>query len=488
MDFENDLRIFEKFELILVVCVGAILFTIAVPLHHAVLDICLAVNLLLSIIIFIFCILFKNEAYKFLKLPLILIFVTLFRMFLNIGFTKLLFLNKDTGLIIHKVGEFLVGNHYIAGLRIFAILAFASFIVIFYGVKRFSEQYVRRFTLDRMPGIQLGIDADLNAGLISEAEAWERRKDLENKVDFYGIMDEASRFIKLDAIIGFSLTILNICGGLLYGIKILNMDLSSALATYSILVAGAVIVYQIPALLIMASVNLATVKITQDKKKTEKNSKCKENEMNIEINTIEIQLSSDLVPLLGEFNLSKQIAKLRWQMQKDASFELPSIRVRDNLLLAHDTYVIKVAGYEIEHEAILDKNDYNKTAEEIINTLANTINSYVSTKQSIFDLNIQIGHEFNDTYKILLYHNRPEVHFLNGEDILFTFKLPETCPETLDELKELKLSQNCNDEQLEILLKWFKSNATTKVLGRVKEWSNYEDLIILAHGMRKDYF
>ena len=201
--------------------------------------------------------------------------------------------------------------------------------------------------------------------------------------------------------------------------------------------------------------------------------------MSIENKTIEIQLSSDLMPIL-ELGFLDRIAELRRQLTEGTPFKLPSIMVRDNLSLEPNTFVIVIDRYNIPNKAVLDKNDNNKTLEDVFNKSAKYIENYIKILDGEWNLNSQIGHEFNDTYKVLLYKKRHEVHFLNGEDILFTFKIPETCPETLDELKELKLSQNCNDEQLEILLKWFKSPATSKVLGRVKEYSNYTDLIILA--------
>lgn len=209
--------------------------------------------------------------------------------------------------------------------------------------------------------------------------------------------------------------------------------------------------------------------------------------MSIENKTIEIQLSSDLMPIL-ELGFLDRIAELKRQLTEGTPFKLPSIMVRDNLSLEPNTFVIVIDRYNIPNKAVLDKNDNNKTLEDVFNKSAKYIENYIKILDGEWNLNSQIGHEFNDTYKVLLYDNRPEVHFLNGEDILFTFKIPETCPETLDELKELKLSQNCNDEQLEILLKWFKSPATTEILGRVKEYSNYEDLTYMAQGMRENYF
>lgn len=193
-------------------------------------------------------------------------------------------------------------------------------------------------------------------------------------------------------------------------------------------------------------------------------------------NTIEIQLSSDLVPIL-ESGFLDRIVELRTKLKKDYEFEIPSIRVRDNLSLKPNTYVIVLDKYDITNKAVLDKNDNNKTLKKVFNKSAKLIKNYMNILNEEWNLSSQIGHEFNDSYKVLLYSYRPEIRFTNVDETLFVFKCPQFCPETLDDLKALKLSQNCSDEQLEILLKWFKSNATTRVLGRKLECSNFTDLV-----------
>ena len=169
--------------------------------------------------------------------------------------TRLILLHGQAGSVINSFGEFVVGGNYVVGAVIFCILVLINFMVITGGATRVAEVSAR-FTLDKMPGKQLSIDADLNSGLIDEEQAKERRRKLERETDFYGTMDGASKFVKGDATAGIVITIINIVGGLIIGVVQLHMPIQSALGTYTILTVGDGLVSQIPALLISTATGL----------------------------------------------------------------------------------------------------------------------------------------------------------------------------------------------------------------------------------------
>jgi len=373
MKNNSEFKVLEKLNFFIIVCVIAILFTIAIPLPPIVLDILSAISFLLAVILLPVCFILKAFR-KLLPLPTVLIIVTLFRLFLNAGFTKLLFLNRANDTFIHRLGEFFVGNHYVVALPNFILFVLVIFIIIMYVFKRVSE-ITARFTLDRMPGKQLMIDAELNSGLIDEEEAKERRKELEKELDFYGTLDGALHFIKIDAIVGIILAFLNVAGGFIYGTKFLSMDFSTALATYTILAAGAGLIYQIPAFLI----SMVTLIFTSTMKKNDfkKNKNNREQQSIFSDNkAIDVQISNDLVPLIESFDLLEHVAALRKQLKQDYNFDVPSIRVRDNLSLEQNTYVIDIDGHTVTGNAVLDKNNADKIIEEILNKLADAIKKH----------------------------------------------------------------------------------------------------------------
>ena len=170
-------------------------------------------------------------------------------------------MHGEAGNVIQSFGEFVVGGNYVVGAVIFVILVLINFMVITGGATRVAEVSAR-FTLDKMPGKQLSIDADLNAGLINEDQAKERRRKLERETDFYGTMDGASKFVKGDAMAGIIITIVNIVGGLIIGMVQLNMPFQTALNTFTILTVGDGLVSQIPALLISTATGLIVSRAT----------------------------------------------------------------------------------------------------------------------------------------------------------------------------------------------------------------------------------
>ena len=237
-----------------------IVLMMVIPLPPAMLDILLTINISLSVIILLVC-LYTKEPLDYSSFPTVLLIATLFRLGLNISSTRLILLYGEAGNVIHSFGEFVVGGNYVVGFVIFVILVLINFMVITGGATRVAE-VTARFTLDKMPGKQLSIDADLNAGLISDDEAKARRKALERETDFYGTMDGASKFVKGDATAGILITIINIIGGLIIGMVMLKMDFSTALTTYTILTVGDGLVSQVPALLISVATGLIVSRAT----------------------------------------------------------------------------------------------------------------------------------------------------------------------------------------------------------------------------------
>ena len=231
-----------------------IVLMMVIPIPAQLLDLLLTLNISLSVLILLVC-LYTKEPLEYSSFPTILLIATLFRLGLNVTSTRLILLEADAGSVIESFGQFVVGGNYVVGTVIFVILVIINFMVITGGAGRVAEVSAR-FTLDAMPGKQLSIDADLNSGLIDEAEAKRRRKALLREADFYGTMDGASKFVKGDATAGIIITIINIIGGLIIGIVQLKMQPMDALSTYTILTVGDGLVSQIPALIISTATGL----------------------------------------------------------------------------------------------------------------------------------------------------------------------------------------------------------------------------------------
>ncbi len=241
-------------DMIMAVGLVIIIAMMIIPLPPMLLDILLTLNISLSVIILLVC-LFIKEPLEYSSFPIILLIATIFRLGLNVSSTRLILLQGAAGEVINSFGQFVVGGNYVVGFIIFVILVIINFMVITGGATRVAEVSAR-FTLDSMPGKQLSIDADLNAGLINEEQAKARRRKLEREADFYGTMDGASKFVKGDATAGIIITVINIFGGFIIGMWQLKMDLLTALSTYTILTVGDGLVSQLPALLISFSTGL----------------------------------------------------------------------------------------------------------------------------------------------------------------------------------------------------------------------------------------
>jgi len=248
--------------IILVVGLVAILATLIIPLPTLIMDMLLACSISLAIAVLIIT-LSTKEALELSTFPSLLLFVTLFRLSLNVASTRLILLQADAGKIIQTFGGFVAGGSFVVGLVMFLILVVIQFIVITKGAERISEVSAR-FTLDAMPGKQMAIDADLNAGIITETQANERRGKIVKESEFYGAMDGASKFIRGDAKAGLIITAVNIIGGIAMGYS-RGMTVANAIRTYSILSIGDGLVSQIPSVIISVSSGFLVTKISSNR-------------------------------------------------------------------------------------------------------------------------------------------------------------------------------------------------------------------------------
>ncbi|MCT8976096.1 flagellar biosynthesis protein FlhA [Clostridium sp. CX1] len=411
----NKFSIKNNVDIVMAFVVIAIVLMIIIPLPSALLDVLLAFNITISVVIILLT-LFTTEVLQFSVFPTLLLITTLFRLALNISSSRLILKDGFAGEVIEAFGSFVVGGNYIVGIIIFLIIVIIQFIVITNGAGRVSEVSAR-FTLDAMPGKQMSIDADLNAGMIDEAGARERRKKLQQEADFYGAMDGASKFIKGDAIAGLIITAINILAGIILGVVMLNMDAATAAQTYTRLTIGDGLVTQVPALLIstasgilvtrsgndesfgsltirqltgfpkviaMASVVLlfmamipglphlaffilslacgvaAYLLYKEEKEKiieqieieqqeiTEIESKEPENVMSlISVEPMEVEIGYGLIPLADESSggdLLQRITSVRRQCAIEMGIVVQPIRIRDNLQLKTNEYVLKIRG------------------------------------------------------------------------------------------------------------------------------------------------
>lgn len=249
-------------DIIVVFAVIAIVIMMVIPMPTFLLDILLTFNITLSLIVLLVT-MYILEPLQFSIFPSLLLLTTLFRLALNVSSTRLILLEGYAGDIIKAFGEFVVGSNVLVGFIIFLILVIIQFVVITKGAERVAE-VAARFTLDSMPGKQMSIDADLNAGLITESDAKKRRLNIQNEADFYGAMDGASKFVKGDAIAAIIITAINIIGGLITGMVFEKMDFFNALSHYVLLTVGDGLVSQIPALLISTATGIVVTRTASE--------------------------------------------------------------------------------------------------------------------------------------------------------------------------------------------------------------------------------
>jgi len=405
----------SNFDVIVPFGVIGVVLMIIIPVPPGMLDVLIALNITVAIMVILMT-MFNTDVLQFSVFPTMLLITTLFRLALNISSTRQILSKAYAGHIIDAFGSFVVGGNYVVGIIIFLIIIVVQFIVITNGAGRVSEVSAR-FTLDAMPGKQMSIDADLNAGIIDEMEAKERRKKLQHEADFYGAMDGASKFVKGDAIAGIIIVVINIIGGIIIGVVINGMDIGTAATTYVRLTVGDGLVGQVPALLISVSSgilvtrsggedNLGTMltrqfttfpkaiamasavlfflaiipglpglpfmvlsitcgvgayllfkeEKTKVKFKTEQETvkasevvnREPENVMNfITVEPMEVEIGYGLIPLADEGSggdLLQRVSSVRRQCAIEMGIVVQPIRIRDNLQLKTNQYVVKIRG------------------------------------------------------------------------------------------------------------------------------------------------
>lgn len=410
-------------DLYVVLAVVLIIVMMILPLPTFLLDILLATNISLSLLILLITMSIR-ESLEIAVFPSLLLITTLFRLSLNVSSTRLILLSGDPGKIIQAFGNFVVGGNYVVGFVIFLILIVVQFMVITKGAERVAE-VAARFTLDAMPGKQMSIDADLNSGLITESEARHRRIQISREADFYGAMDGASKFVKGDAIAGIIITIINLLGGFAIGMFQKGMDFSGALDRYTLLSVGDGLVSQIPALLIStatgiiitraASENNLGTDLTQqlfsnyrvlvtasiviavfglvpglpflpfmvialligglawgihranqvvasdddgilEQQQLEEARRPESLISLLQVDQIELEIGYSLIPLVDEGqggDMLDRISMIRRQCAIELGLLIPVIRIRDNLQLNPDEYVVKIKGIQVGHGEIM---------------------------------------------------------------------------------------------------------------------------------------
>ncbi len=262
----NAVLQFRRENFVAVAVVG-LLGIMMIPVPPAVLDVLLSLSISVSIVILLTSI-YITKPLDFSIFPSLLLIVTLFRLSLNVASTRLILLRGAEGTdaaggVIRSFGSFVVGGNYVVGFVVFLILVVINYVVITKGAGRIAE-VAARFILDAMPGKQMAIDADLNAGIIDEAEARRRRELISHEADFYGAMDGASKFVKGDAVVGLVIMVINIVGGLVIGMAQHSMSVGDAARTFTILTIGDGLVSQIPSLLISTAAGIVVSRASAD--------------------------------------------------------------------------------------------------------------------------------------------------------------------------------------------------------------------------------
>ncbi|MCX7930880.1 MAG: flagellar biosynthesis protein FlhA [Chlorobi bacterium] len=402
-------------DLALVVGILGVLGLLIVPLPPFMLDLLLGLSIALSVLI-LMVVVYISSPLDISTFPTILLVATLFRLGMNIASTRLILSEASAGKIIHAFGTFVVSGNFVVGVVVFLILLVINFVVIIKGSTRIAE-VAARFTLDALPGKQMSIDADLNAGFIDEKEARRRREQLQREAEFYGAMDGASKFVKGDAIAGLVITGINILGGFAIGVLQRGMDIGAALKTYTILTIGDGLVSQVPALLVsvaagliisrtssatsldkdlsiqltgrarpllvvagvtmalgllpgfpffpfaLLSLSIGSIgilrrrqlriaereKLREELTQAETIAKPAEQPIEelIKVDPVEVEIGLNVLPLADEQHggdLFRRIANIRRQLATELGVILPPVRVRDNLTLEPDEYVIKLRG------------------------------------------------------------------------------------------------------------------------------------------------
>ena len=398
-------------DVLIAVAIVTIVIMMIIPLPTILLDILICLNITIALLVVMSAI-YNVEALDLSVFPSLLLITTLFRLALNISSTRLILLNGYAGEVITAFGNFVVGGNAVVGFIVFVILVIVNFIVITKGSERVAEVSAR-FTLDAMPGKQMAIDADLNQGAITDAEAKRRREKVQRESDFFGAMDGASKFVKGDAIAAIVIMMINIGGGFVIGMLQRDMDAAQALQTYTLLTVGEGLVAQIPALLISTATGIIVTRsaaegnlggdlvkqlfrnarifmiltgvfftlaalcgfiawnlhrgqaVEQEVQQVEQKAKAKkeattpENIVSLlQVDPMELEIGYSLIPLVDTGqggDLLDRIVMIRRQCALELGLVVPTIRIRDNIQIKPNAYIIKLKGVEIARgELMLD--------------------------------------------------------------------------------------------------------------------------------------
>ncbi len=410
--------ILKQKELAVTLMVVGVICMMVIPLPGIALDILLTAMIALAVIILMVSMYLENVL-DFSVFPGLLLIITLFRLSLNVASTRLILSEGHAGAVIDTFGTFVTRGNIVVGVIIFIILVIIQFVVITKGAGRIAE-VAARFTLDAMPGKQMAVDADLNAGIITEEEAKKRRRDIGREADFYGAMDGASKFVRGDAIAGIIITLVNVIGGFIVGITMQGMEFTEALSTFTRLTIGDGLVTQTPALMIstasgiivaraasksnlgeevimqltqnprslivggavvillgfvpgmpilvflalgggMGFIGTSMIKAekkkkieiaVQDKQKAAKaeSSDSDKIESYLQVDQMELEIGYGLIPLVDVSqggDLLERITMLRRQCATEIGIIVPPIRIRDNIQLKPNQYLIKIKGVEV---------------------------------------------------------------------------------------------------------------------------------------------
>jgi flagellar biosynthesis protein FlhA len=261
---ENTVRrLLKHTDMIAALAVVVIVAMLIIPLPSMLLDLFITVNIAAALAVVV-ATMYLKKALDFSAFPSLLLLTTMFRLAINVSVTRLILTKGDAGSVVHDFGQFVVGGNVVIGLVIFLILIVIQFVVVTNGAGRVAEVGAR-FTLDAMPGKQMAIDADLNAGLITDDEARARRSEIGREADFYGAMDGASKFVKGDAMAAVLITAINLIGGIVVGVLQHHIGFSQATHTYSLLTVGDGLAAQIPALLISVATGIIVTRSASEK-------------------------------------------------------------------------------------------------------------------------------------------------------------------------------------------------------------------------------
>jgi flagellar biosynthesis protein FlhA len=255
-------QVLKHTDLLAAIGIVVIVGMLIVPLPPVLLDLMITLNIAAAIAVVV-ATLYLGKALDLSVFPSLLLLSTIFRLAINVSVTRLILSGEDAGQVVHAFGEFVIGGNLVVGLVVFLILVVIQFVVVTNGAGRVAE-VAARFTLDAMPGKQMAIDADLNAGQITDAEARKRREEVAQEADFYGAMDGASKFVKGDAIAAVLITLINLIGGLTIGVLMNGMSFGDAAHHFSLLTIGDGLAAQVPALLISVATGIIVTRAASE--------------------------------------------------------------------------------------------------------------------------------------------------------------------------------------------------------------------------------